>query len=253
MYHSQSDSAVPLYKRIYIDIKEQIKNQTLLPEQKLPPEKFLCEKYQVSRITIRKALELLTRENLVTTVHGKGTYVNSKKMMGKLNQVQGFSEFALARDKDNQQVILKREITKNKEAAQKLLLPPDTDLIYIKRIFKIDDKSIAINKSWLSAKRFPNLLVDFTETTSLYDYLKHKYNEIATDSYRELSVILPSSEQKRLLKLTKTVPLFEVTKTAYDQLKQPLEFSHYVVRGDEMTYTFDSTSDSQFHLSKKQN
>lgn len=47
------------------------------------------------------------------------------------------------------------------------------------------------------------------------------------------------------------VPLFEVKKTVYDQFGEPLEFSHYVVRGDKMVYTVDSQSGSRVYLSNK--
>ncbi|WEV43210.1 GntR family transcriptional regulator [Lactobacillus sp. ESL0684] len=251
MNSEQAFSAIPLYKKIYLDLKQQITNGSLKPQQKLPSEHFLCQNYQVSRITVRKALKLLGDEKLIVSVQGKGSYVSSTKMTGKLNRVQGFSEFAVSRDKASKQTILKREILKNPAIAKALLLPEQADLIYIKRLFQVDEVSIAIDEAWLSAKHYPDLLVNINEQTPLYEYLENKYHEIATSSHREINSVLPSSTQKELLSLTKTVPLFEVEKLAYDQFKQPLEYSHYVVRGDKMTYTIDSTSDSHIHLNDK--
>jgi len=53
------------------------------------------------------------------------------------------------------------------------------------------------------------------------------------------------------LALTNVVPLFDVNKTVYNQFDQPLEFSHYVVRGDKMVYTIDSKNDSNIYLNNK--
>lgn len=245
------EAVMPLYKKIYLDIKQQIQANKLKSGQKLPSEQFLCKKYQVSRITVRKALKLLTDERLIVTVQGKGSYVNIKKMIGKLDQVQGFSELAVSRDQPSKPKILKREILKNAAIAKELLLSEKADLVYIKRLFEIADVPIAIDEAWLPAERFPDLLVKIEADSSLYEYLERKYHEFPTNSYREISTVLPNAKQKEILKLNKVVPLFDVNKTVYNQFEQPLEFSHYVVRGDEMTYTVDSSADSEFHLNNK--
>ena len=245
------ETVVPLYRKIYLDIKKQIQNNELKPEQKLPSEQYLCQKYNVSRITVRKALKLLTEERLVVTVQGKGSYVNAKKMIGKLDQIQGFSEFALSLDKKSETKILKREIIKNADIARKLMLPNDADLIYIKRLSEIEKTPLGIDEAWLSAERFPDLLVNINSDSSLYEYLEQKYHELPANSYREISTSLPTAKQTSLLKLDKVIPLFEVNKTVYNQFDQPLEFSHYVVRGDEMTYIINSNVDGKFRLNNK--
>lgn len=245
------EAVMPLYRKIYLDIKQQINNNSLKSGDKLPSEQFLCEQYQVSRITVRKALKLLTDERLIVTVQGKGSYVNLKKMTGKLDQIQGFSEFALSRDKTGKPEILKREILKNPVVAKALLLSENADLVYIKRLFLIADVPIAIDEAWLSAERFPDLLVKINTDTSLYDYLEQKYHEFPANAYREISTVLPNEKQTELLKLNKVVPLFDVSKTVYNQFEQPLEFSHYVVRGDEMTYTIDSSTGSNIYFNNK--
>ena len=244
-------AGVPLYKKIYLDIKQKIQQNILKTDEKLPSEQYLCQKYQVSRITVRKALKLLTDEGLVVTIQGKGSYVNVKKLTGRLEQIEGFSEFAESRSKTNKKVILRREILQNAQIAKILQLPEQADLVYIKRISQTGNVPMAIDEAWLSGERFPDLLTNIHEETSLYQYLADKYHETLTSSYREISTILPSSEQARLLALTNVVPLFDVNKTVYNQFDQPLEFSHYVVRGDKMVYTIDSKNDSNIYLNNK--
>lgn len=97
---------------------------------------------------------------MIVTVQGKGSYVNAKKMSGKLNRIQGFSEFALTLDKKSSQTILKREIFKKPEIAKLLLLSGDDDLICIKRLFSVEKVPVVIDEAWFSAKRFPGLLTN---------------------------------------------------------------------------------------------
>lgn len=63
------------YHQVYSVVRNWIFDGTYPPGAKLPPEGELCEHFGVSRITSRKAIDLLVAEGLLTRVQGKGTYV----------------------------------------------------------------------------------------------------------------------------------------------------------------------------------
>ncbi|MBS4204861.1 GntR family transcriptional regulator [Lederbergia citrea] len=67
---------VPLYKQIYESVLEQINQGELKQGGKIPSEKDLAEQFSVSRITSKKALDLLAQENVIKRVQGKGSFVN---------------------------------------------------------------------------------------------------------------------------------------------------------------------------------
>lgn len=81
-------------KQLYIQVRDSleksIKDGTY--DQMLPSEKDLCEHFGVSRITVRKALELLEIKNLIYTIHGKGTFVKPKIMDEHLSKIHSFGE-----------------------------------------------------------------------------------------------------------------------------------------------------------------
>lgn len=64
-----------LYQKIYNDLLQGIKLKRFPPGSRLPSEKELTEQYNVSRITSKKALEMLAEQNLITRMPGKGSYV----------------------------------------------------------------------------------------------------------------------------------------------------------------------------------
>ncbi|MBR5302427.1 MAG: GntR family transcriptional regulator [Clostridia bacterium] len=66
---------VPLYRKIYLDLKMKIASSELAPGQKLPYERELCDQYGVKRVTIRKSLEMLAQEGLITKRMGLGSFV----------------------------------------------------------------------------------------------------------------------------------------------------------------------------------
>lgn len=67
-----------LYQKIYNDLLEGIQAQSYPPGERLPSEKELAEQYGVSRITSKKALEMLADRNIITRRPGKGSYVREK-------------------------------------------------------------------------------------------------------------------------------------------------------------------------------
>ncbi len=67
--------ASPLYAQIADDLREKIQSEVWQTGDKIPPELDLCELYNVSRITVRKAIDELVRENLLYRERAKGTFV----------------------------------------------------------------------------------------------------------------------------------------------------------------------------------
>lgn len=58
---------------------------------KLPSENTLCREFGVSRITVRQALQMLTQQGLIYSVHGKGSFVKAPSISNELNQIVSFS------------------------------------------------------------------------------------------------------------------------------------------------------------------
>ena len=86
------DSSKPLYLQVEADIKNRILSKQYMPGDKLPTENELSDQYNVSKITIRKAIQNLSDEGYVNKVQGEGTFINFKKDKLYLNKTSGFKE-----------------------------------------------------------------------------------------------------------------------------------------------------------------
>jgi GntR family transcriptional regulator len=71
---AEDASALPMYRRIYAVLREEIRDGLYLENKMLPSEGALADRFMASRITVRKALELLKNEGYTATRHGVGTY-----------------------------------------------------------------------------------------------------------------------------------------------------------------------------------
>ncbi|NWL87656.1 GntR family transcriptional regulator [Paenibacillus sp. 79R4] len=72
---SESTSSKPMYEQIFNDVKRRIIDNTYMAGDKIPSEKELAEAYNVSRITSKRALEMLAAENFIIRRPGRGSFV----------------------------------------------------------------------------------------------------------------------------------------------------------------------------------
>ena len=85
------NSSVPMYVQLGNKLSEEIWQGKYAPGDKLPSENELCRQHNVSRITVRQALNMLVQQELAYSVHGKGTYVKPMDMHHELNKIISFS------------------------------------------------------------------------------------------------------------------------------------------------------------------
>ena len=72
-------SPVPLYAQIKEILRARILDGTYQPHQQMPSESEMMAAFNVSRITVRQALDDLQNEGLIFKIHGKGTFVSKPK------------------------------------------------------------------------------------------------------------------------------------------------------------------------------
>lgn len=90
-----------LYKKIYDDLLEAIEKGIYSPGSKLPSEKELMEQYNVSRITSKKALEMLADQNIIVRMPGKGSFVLEENEQDRENLPGGATDRGTGKKREN--------------------------------------------------------------------------------------------------------------------------------------------------------
>ena len=83
-------SSIPYYVQIKEDLLERIRDATYRPGQRIPSEQALAEEYQVTRTTVRKALDEMKREGVIRTEKGKGSVGSNSRIEQSLLQFYSF-------------------------------------------------------------------------------------------------------------------------------------------------------------------
>ena len=79
------DNNIPIYVQIMEDIKSKIMNGSLKELEKIPSIRSYCIEYEVTSLTMQRAISELEREGILTTQKGVGSFVN-KSIMNKLKE-----------------------------------------------------------------------------------------------------------------------------------------------------------------------
>ena len=94
-------SAVPLYQQVMDDLKGEIARGVYAAGSRIPSEMELAKSYGVGRVTVRRAIEELSRAGYLNRQQGRGTFVCAPKLKRKIRQkgdVQSFTEGCAAND-----------------------------------------------------------------------------------------------------------------------------------------------------------
>ncbi|HVO42744.1 MAG TPA: GntR family transcriptional regulator, partial [Aggregatilineales bacterium] len=165
-------SHVPLYQQLVDKLAAQIRRGELRPGDRVPSEREIAERLNVSRTTARLAVEELVASGLVYREQGRGTFVAASAR----NSVLGFASFSediRARGLKPGSRILAQELIDGDEAIHELLnLPPGEKVLRLVRLRLADSKPVAIQTAWLPARIVPGLEKRDLTNQSLFTILR---------------------------------------------------------------------------------
>lgn len=209
-----ANNTIPLY----LQMKELIKSAILSREYKngeqLPTEPELGEKYGVSRITVRKAVEELCREGFLVKKQGKGTFVKQRKMEHLLSFTQACESNGMV---PSTSVLKRQQIALEPWIAEEFQLESGMPMVMIQRLRKADGTPVMLENNYYPGEDFGYLMEEALEG-SLYRLLEEKYH-VFVDSSRDsyLDVVKADAEQARILEVGCGEPLFCMQTKIYDR------------------------------------
>ena len=223
-----SRSSAPLYLQLQRVLRSAIERQVLAPDEALPPERELAEAYDVSRVTVRKALDGLVAEGLLVRRQGSGNFV-STRVQKNFAKLTSFSEDMRARGRQPRSVWVKRAAgTVTPEEALALRLSPGTPVFRFHRIRYADDAPMAIELATVVASALPSLeAVD----TSLYEALERSGHR-PVRALQRLRAVLLTEDQAELLKAKPGDAGLLVERLGSLRDGRAIEFSQSFYRGD---------------------
>lgn len=223
-----------LYLEVKEKLAEQIETGYYAKGAYLPSEKVLCERFGVSRITLRKAVEMLAYEGYLTIDRGKGTRVVFSKINHSISNLVSFTDLILAQGMSPkvEDVRVTRCLAPER-IADFLKISESDSLFRIYRTRSADDEPISINCSYI-----PCRLIGFCDLTvlerkqSLYQILNDDCHINIASTRDAISARRADPEEAKILHIRAGEPVLEIERVAYDDWNNPIEYSLNVIRAD---------------------
>ncbi|GEM03199.1 GntR family transcriptional regulator [Halolactibacillus miurensis] len=230
----------PLYAQIANDLRENIRTEKWTEGQRIPTEMDLCDMYHVSRITIRKAVEELVRENLLVRKKAKGTFVNhySPEKTNHMTMIKSFTREMREQGKVASTIHAEvKKVTADYQVAKYLKINPGEEVLMLKRIRGSDKDFLAYFVTYVPYQAYFSLeSKDYYG--SFYEYL-NSFNIFPTQQVEYVEAILSNKEIQTLLKLTKPEPILKRVRFTTDLTNGFSEYTECYYVGKKYKYYLD--------------
>jgi GntR family transcriptional regulator len=222
------DDPAPLYLQLQRVLREAIQNRHLHQDDAIPPERDLAEDFDVSRITVRKAIDGLVSEGLLTRRRGAGTFVASR-VEKSFSKLSSFSEDMLSRGrKPHSEWVYKSAGAVTPEESLSLGLSPGALVYRFHRIRYADGQTMALEYSTLPGYCLPS---PEAMTTSLYEALE-KTGHRPVRALQRLRAVAFTAEQAERLGVKPGDPGLFIERRGFLSDGRAAEFTQSYYRGD---------------------
>ncbi len=232
------DSPVPLYFQLKDALLTLIQDGQLQEGDPIPTERELGERFQVSRITVRRAIDELARHGYLTSRQGKGTFVAKPKIQRPMSQLKSFSSAITDEGHyPGSRLLSLRHERAGSEIASFLQVTEDTLIWVVERVRLADNEPIGLSSVYLNLPA-PIFLTpaELGREVSLWAILAKKGIALAK-SEETIQSMAASKKQAELLQVEPGFPLLLVEGIVFSTHGRPIEYHRIFNRGDRYKYS----------------
>lgn len=232
------------YQKVEDFFIDRINKGILKPGDKLPSEINISEKYDVSRMTVNKAMKNLEKQGYVTRIAGRGTFVKEKKVLRLLTDNVSFSDIIERQRMTPGACLISHDIQGVNEVPTASEFSTLVNRFHhTKRLRTGDGKPIAISEDYLNTTLIKKIDFDLL-TNSLYSYLK-KLKLPIFQNFVEIKAVKASKKQQKVLNLNVDFLLMTLANTdtiTADNQRVPLGVFISYYNPDLYTYRFNENN-----------
>ena len=224
-------TAGPRYVQLRRRLEAGIEDGILAPNSSLPPEREIAEITDLSRVTVRKAIQELVREGTVEQRQGSGSFVREPvtRVEQSLSHLTSFTEDMNRRGLETTSRWLERGVfMPSPDEVLALGLSSGDQVSRIYRLREAGGRPMALERAALPLDVLPN---PTAVTTSLYELLEQSGMR-PVRAVQKISAINLEAEEAELLNVAEGTAGLRIQRTSYLQSGRVVEITRSIYRGD---------------------
>ena len=223
----------PIYIKIEKYLKELIDSGEIKQGEILPSENKLCEKFNVTRMTVRSAFNNLVKEGYITRKRGIGSIVLANRISDNIGTIEGYTKEMINKGYNVTTKLISLSIVEaDKNMRNNLRVELGENLWEIKRVRYAEGSAVSYMITYMPVKMFPNLKK--IDCDSLYKYLEKCGYKIST-AQRVVEAVISNEELMELLDLECEAPILHIEQVGILEYGEPFEYSHTYHYGYKLT------------------
>jgi GntR family transcriptional regulator len=226
-------AVTPLYEQVAEVLRRQIHTSELKPGMAIPSESELTSSFKVSRVTARKALDLLVDEGLIVRRQGKGTFVTGGKVQQDLHTLRGFAELMAERgDEQAMEVIEFGVVEADTRVACALRLDHGSSVLRIRRRHLLQGAPIAYAIIYVPHHLGRRFTRDDVATIPIYTLLEARAQIHIRRATQVIRAVAADQLTARQIDLPRAAPVMMIERVTYSSEDMPVEYIVFFYRGD---------------------
>ena len=230
-------SPVPIYHQVVQGFQSLIETGKLEPGMMLDNEVEIASRLEISRPTVRQAMNELVRAGLLVRKRGVGTQVVSSKVRRDLDLSSLYDDLALEGQVPSSQVLSFERCQAPQWVAKGLKLPDDAKVFHFTRLRLVRSRPLALMENWVRDD-ITEISAEELNDVGLYQLLRTKGVKFRRASQR-IGAAVAEASQSSLLQVPAGSPLVTMERTAMDDIGRNIEVGRHYYRAD--SYTFEMT------------
>jgi DNA-binding GntR family transcriptional regulator len=231
------DSFEPAYLQLVNILRRQIAAGAFRPGSQLPSEAQLKSKYGVSPMTVRRAINVLIDQGVVSTSQGKGTFVRPLDLRTFTFQLEELQHLFQNKDRTTIKLLQVRLNSADEQTAAKLSIPPGERVIFISRLIFKDDEPVILHREYLVYDPTRPIVESEMEVTTLQGLLMgNGQSDFKKGTFTIHAAILDDGES-RLLMVPVASPAFRLEHVFFDFDDREVSWGQFLCPGDHLQFT----------------
>jgi DNA-binding GntR family transcriptional regulator len=230
------NSYVPAYMQLVNSLRGSVTEGLLHPGDQLPSEPQLCKHYEVSPMTVRRAINILIDQGVVTAEQGRGTFVKPAVMSGATFQLGQLQNLFSAGTHSTINVLETRILAADEKSARKLKVKTGRRIIYIRRLLRNEGVPTYYHREFLIYDPSLPIVEAELEVTALHQLFNGSSESLLKRGDITIEATILDAEESRLLEAPQPMAAFRIEHIFYEFDNKPVSWGWFIGRADHLRF-----------------